>query len=333
VTPKQFYDGLLTQIYVPVEDMEAARQRRRELQAALEKNVGARIPGTDSFGVGALAQATQIRPLNDVDVVVRTPHALDSWIENPAQAMVDVKSWIEDDIKGVYELSTHAIKITFPDEEFTADVVVGVRHKEQGIHLPHCPKDEPHRWIRSDPARHRDLVLGRNTAFKNYPGRSIFSKQIRILKWWNREQQIRDDQERKPLSSFHVTALALEILRTPAGFEEWTPTFFEAAATLVRSPLQDPSGVGDDIEAKDPDNASALLADAALKTRRALSASESEAEHLLTDVFGDPDERAAIIGKGPVWVTPDGALKGVAVGGSVAKGRAVPTVRSHGDGE
>jgi hypothetical protein len=333
VTPKQFYAGLLDKINVPIEDMEAARTRRRELQAALEKNVGAHIAGTDSFGAGALAQATQIKPLNDVDVVVRTPHAPNSWIERPRQAMLDVKSWIEDDIKGVYTLSTHAIKIEFPEEEFTADVVVGVRHKEKGIHLPHCPKDEPHRWIRSDPAGHRDLVLARNRAFKAFPGKSIFSKQIRILKWWNREQQIRDDKERKPLSSFHVTALALEILRTPTSFEEWTPTFFEKASVLVRSPLKDPSGVGDDIEAKDPDYASALLADAAMKTRRALSVSDSEAERLLKDVFGDPDERAAIIGKSPVWVTPGGELKGLAAGGSVAGGRAVPTVCSHGDGE
>jgi hypothetical protein len=99
-----------------------------------------------------LAQATQIKPLNDVDVVVRTPHAPQSWIDNPLQAMLDVKSWIENDIRGVYELSTHAIKITFADEEFTADVVVGVKREGKGIHLPHCPKDEPQRWIESDPA-------------------------------------------------------------------------------------------------------------------------------------------------------------------------------------
>lgn len=329
MTPKQFYADLLEKINVPLEDMEAARQRRRELQATLEKNVGARIAGTDSFGVGALAQATQIRPLNDIDVVVRTPYAPDSWIQNPLQAMRDVKSWIEDDIRGVYELSAHAIKIRFPDEEFTADVVVGVRREGKGIHLPHCPKDEPHRWIESDPAGHRDLVLGRNTSF---PGKSIFSKEIRILKWWNREQQLRDDYERKPLASFHITALALEILTTPMSFEEWTPLFFERAAVLVLSPLKDPTGVGEDIEAKDPAYASALLQDAAEKTRRALSVSEREAEELLTDVFGDPDQRAAIIGKGPVWVTPGGALAGGLSSGVAAGGRAVPTVRSHGDG-
>src|SRR5450830_588650 len=327
MTPKQFYADLLSKINLPADEMEAARVRRRELQKTLEEKIGARIPGTDSFGAGALAQATQIKPLNDVDIVVRVPKPLDSWVNNPRQAMLDVKSWIEGDIKGVYEISSHAIKITFPDEEFTADIVVGWR-QAKGILLPHCRKDEAHRWIASDPAGHRDLVLGRNTAFAD-SGKSIFSKQIRILKWWNREQQLRDDQERKPLSSFHVTALALEILKTPLSFEQWTPVFFEAASRLVLSPLKDPSGVGDDIEAKYPNYASAQLKDAAEKTMRALSVSEAEAERLLTDVFGDPDRRGAIIGKGPVSVGPGGAL----VGGTVAGGRAVPTVRSHGDGE
>lgn len=330
---KQFYADLLGKINVPPDQMDAARERRRDLQRVLERNVGAHIPGTDSFGSGALASATQIKPLNDVDVVVRPPYALDTWTGSPKQAMLDVKSWIERDIPGVYEFSSHAIKITFPDEEFTADVVVGVKRDPKGIHLPHCPRDEPHRWIESDPLGHRDLVLERNTAFSDHPGRSIFSKQIRILKWWNREQQLRDDEERKPLSSFHITALALYILTTPAGFEEWTPNFFEQAAALVLAPLKDPSGVGDDITARDPAYASALMYEAAVKTRRALSVSDEEAQRLLTEVFGNPDERAAIIGKSPVWVTPSGALTGVGAGATVAGGRSVTTVRSHGDDE
>jgi hypothetical protein len=330
MTPKQFYADLLEKLNIEPDDLEAARERRRELQRTLEKRVGEHLADTTSFGAGALAQATQIRPLNDVDVVVCAPLRLESWVDNPQRAMRDVQSWIEDDVRGSYECSAHAIKITFPDEEFTADIVVG-KKQSQGILLPHCPKGEPseHRWIASDPAGHRNLVLGRNKAFEDFTGRSIFSKQIRILKWWNREEQLRDAQERKPLSSFHVTALALHILNSPMGFEEWTPTFFEAASRLVLSPLKDPSGVGDDIVAKYPEYAAERMTEAAAITRRALHVSEEEAERLLKDLFGDPERRAAITGKGPVSVSPSGAL----VGGAVAGGRSVRTVRSHGDDE
>src|SRR5439155_2929221 len=113
---------------------------------------------------------------------------------------------------------------------------------------------------------------------------------------------LRDDLERKPLASFHITALALAILKAPMGFEHWTPLFFETAAWMVQKPLPDPTGVGEDIVARDPNYASTLLYEAGEKTRRALSASESEAGALLKDVFGVPDERAAMIGKSPVWV-------------------------------
>ena len=93
------------------------------------------------------------------------------------------------------------------------------------------------------------------------------------------------------------------------------------------SPLKDPSGVGDDIEALDPAYAAECLKTAGEKTARALDASQEEAEEILRDVFGDPKARGAIVGKGPVSVTPGGAL----VGGIVAGGRAVKPVRSHGD--
>src|SRR4051812_16718545 len=139
---KDFYIALLGAINVPLADMEDARDRRRALQKILEQEVGNHISGTDTFGTGAIAQATQIRPLNDVDVVVRVPKIPQSWNEDPGRAMSDVTSWLGDSVDGKLETTTHAVKITFPDEEFTADVVVG-RREERGITLPHCPKAEP----------------------------------------------------------------------------------------------------------------------------------------------------------------------------------------------
>jgi hypothetical protein len=78
--------------------------------------------------------------------------------------------------------------------------------------------------------------------------------------------------------------------------------------------------------ARDPAYAAALLAEAADKTRRALTAPPDEAQQLLLDVFGRPADRAALIGRGPVSVALGGAL----VGGMHGK-RLVKTVRSHGD--
>lgn len=261
--------------------------------------------------------------MNDVDVVVELPYIPPEWVDNPSAAMKAVKDVISGKIRGKFELSTHAIKITYPDEDFTADVVIGVT-QSKGIAIPECPSEGEHCWIPTHPRRHAQQVRERNAEF----GSAAFSQQIRILKYVNREWKLRDNQERKPLSSFHVTALALAILKSPNLFSVMTPDFLETASRLALSPLPDPAGVGADLEAKDPQYAAQLLEEAGSKTRQALSASEAEAERLLREVFGEPRRREALLGPGLCF-----SLK---VGSSddwSRRGRAVKSVRSHGDAQ
>ena len=260
------------------------------------------------------------RPLNDVDTVLELEVIPDRWILEPRCAMEDFVTWLAPEIDGRFEISTHAIKITYGDEEFTADMVIA-RRAEAGILLPECPDQGPHRWIPSHPERHAQQVRARNADW----GSAGFSRQLRIVKYLNREWKLRDPQERKPLSSFHITALGLAILRQQASHAELTPHFLERAAALVLQPLPDPAGVGDPLEAQDPYYAAEVLAAAAEKTKRALTASPEEAERLLREVFGDPADRAALLGPGPVSVAAGGGL----VGG--LGGRLVTPVRSHGD--
>jgi hypothetical protein len=324
VTTKQFYEELLRATAVDEKTMQAAREKRDELGAKVIKEVQQRIGAARWVPVGALAQGTQIAPLNDVDGVVEFDYLVPDWERNPLAALEHGKTWIEPVIVGSFEISTHAIKIKFPDEEFTADVVFGWKQK-QGLLIPHCPKDEQHRWIATDPERHKQQVLERNQQF----GSSIFTRQIRILKHLNRWWKMNDPLERKPLSSFHITALALQVLTTPAGHEEWTPYFLEHAAALVMRPLADPAGVGEPIEARDPVYAAGLLTKAAEMTRRALKASPEEAERLLREVFGDPQRLNEVVTAPSVAVGRGGVL-GVPAAVGV---RHTPPVRSHGSND
>lgn len=321
MTPEAFYEDLLQQIAVHEDDIVAARKKRDELGEVIINSLEPDFQGASFFPAGALAAGTQIRPLNDVDVVVELPHIPPEWIDDPAAAMRAMKDVISGKIRGKFEISTHAIKITYPDEDFTADVVVGVT-QSRGIAIPECPSQGQHRWIATHPKRHAQQVRERNRDF----GSAAFSQEIRILKYLNREWKLRDDQERKPLPSFHVTALALALLRQADDFSIMTPDFLEGAARLVLRPLPDPAGVGADLEAKDPQYASDLLTEAGSKTRKALSSSEPEAERLLTEVFGEPRKRETLLGPGPVSVSKSGSL----VTGLVGE-RAVKAVRSHGD--
>lgn len=329
MTVKGFYRELLSYIAVKDKEIEDARTRRSELRSKLETAVGRHTYSVQTFPSGALAAGTQISPLHDIDVVVTVPDYLDGWLLEPRKAMRDVRTWVEPLIDAQFGFSTHAIKLTYRNEDFAADIVVGVR-RARGIVIPHCPDDEPHIWLPSDPKRHAELVRERNL-----PDRpALFSQQLRILKALNRHWQMSTDDGREPLSSFHITALALAVFTkgVEVPHDEGTPRFLEQAAQMVHAPLSDPGGVGPDIVARNPGEPSALLADAGRKTRLALSLPDDEAVDLLNEAFGDPSQRAALLG-GPVSVTANGRF--VPTASAVAAGlgatRPVKPVRSHGN--
>lgn len=322
---EDFYAQLLKDTSVDAETMEAAREKRDELGKKVVRVLAARDLPARWIPAGALAQRTQIAPLNDVDGVVEIAVVSLDWARDPRLAQETVRRWLEPVIEGTFTLSPHAIQIMFPDEDFTADVVVArKREKKQGLLITHCPQDEPaeHDWIVSDPETHAKQVRKRNEDF----GSAIFTRQVRILKHFNRMAKMHDPQERKPVASFHMTALALYLLTEPDTHAQWTPYFFERAAQLVLRPLPDPAGVGDPLEADDPAYASVLFAEAARKTRAALTASPTKAEALLRDVFPDPKRLDAIVRPASVAIGRGGAL-GVPTAEAVRHSR---PVRSHG---
>lgn len=319
MTADEYYRQLLKDISVPMTDIEAARQARDELGAdAVEIVKGWALSSPGFFAAGALAAGTQIAPLNDVDLVVRADTIRSGWKDDPKQALEDLCAAMRGE-GHTCETGAHAVKVTLPGERFTADVVFGCMHPAQGLWIPHCPKDEPAQWIRTDPKEHRDQVKQRN--------RDLgvgFARQIRILKVLNRKWALSDPEQRKPLSSFHLTALGLELITRPVDHATTTPVFLAAAAARVLRPLPDPAGVGPDLEARDPQRAAALLGEAAETTRRALGAGE-DAGRILRGVFGDPATVVGLAAGKPASVIAGGAL---VLG---AAGRAVGTGRSYGD--
>lgn len=322
MTTNQFYEKLLDEIAVPLGTMTKARTKRDQVGTTAADEIHKQLgTSTGAVAVGALAQGTQIAPLNDFDLVLEIHKLKEGWLENPQGALNEVLSWIEQLIKGTFETSAHAIKITFPDCEFTADIVLGLK-QEKGIVIPHCPDDEQHAWIRTDPKTHKLQVLERNKQL----GSSDFTRQIRILKWLNEYWQIVHVLDKKPLSSFHMTALALRLLDTRLPHAEWTPFFLENAATLVMQPLADPAGVGAPLEARNPVFVSSLMRNAATTTRQALTASPEEAERLLREVFGYPKQIRDAEEKPSVGIGRGGML---GVGAAAAHRQSRP-VNSHG---
>jgi len=319
VNATSFYLKLLDDIAVPMSEIKKARTKRDELAAVAVAALDAwAVTATGFFRSGALAAGTQIKPLNDVDLVVYASTIRTAWKDAPQQALVDLCAALR--AKGFEcTLSTHAIKVTFPDVSFTADVVFGCTHPEQGLWIPHCPDAEPHEWIRTDPQEHARQIRKRNNDIG-----VEFARQIRILKVLNQKWSLADPDGRKPISSHHLSALALATIHTSVTYATTTPAFLDRAAELVLRPLPDPSGVGPDLEARDPERAAALMQAAASETRRALVAGE-DAGRILEGVFGDPATTLAAIYGAPLSVAAGGGL-------TIGTGtRGIGSGRSYGD--
>lgn len=332
MTSNQFYDQLLQDIQVDEDEMKDARTKRDDLAAiccgVMRENLG----GTsEHIAVGALAQGTQIKPLNDVDLAITFENKKSGWEHDPEEALEEIAGWIREALRtssdfsvSSVEPSSHAIKIEFDDETFTADVVPGTELQlHRGLSIPHCPKDDPsdRSWIPTNPAGHRDRVKQRNRE-TNYK----FARQLRILKWWNRYRKMQDQDERKPVSSFHMTALALTILDGDISHGESTAEFFERAAVLVQNPLPTPSGLGSDLVAKDPGYAAETFSMAADRTRAALF--HSDAKPALLAEFGDPKTQRKLLGEAGFSIGSSGALLP-----GLAGSRPHQNPRSHGDGK
>jgi hypothetical protein len=314
----EFYSRHLTRIQVPLEEIEATRTKRDGLAktgVAILREWG--LTGVKWFPAGALAMGTQIAPLNDVDLVIQADDILKGWWEIPKRPLDELCGEMGARVPGGCETSTHAVKFTFADEEFTADVVFGATRDDGGLWIPHCPGDEPHTWIETDPKSHRDLVRKRNKEVG-----TEFAKEVRILKSLNRRWRLA--HERKIISSWHLTALALTILTEPFTFAGGTPYFLAQAAELVKRPLPDPARVGPALEAKDAELASSLFAEAATRTQEALHAGP-DAGQILEDVFGDPATLLAALQGGALSVSTAGMI------GAGGAGRPIGRSRDYGD--
>jgi hypothetical protein len=320
MTATQYYNKLIRDLQVELPVIEEAKEYRVKVaRAALAVLESLGLRGLIWYPTGALAMGTQNHPLHDFDLVVEANAILPHWSARPAAALEELCSGLQFRLRWPCETSDHAVKIKIPGVGYTADVVFGSTRPQGGIDLPHCPNDEPHRWIASNPRTHAQLVRDRNRRIG-----VEFAREVRIIKHLNRMWGMRAPDERKPLSSWHVTALGWWILDAPFNHAEGTPWFLERAAELVRQPLPDPSNVGPAIEARDPHLAATKLATAAAECRRALSMGD-RADQILRPVFGDAGVLRAAVSGQPVAVGAGGEF---VRGGS---GRPVPSVRNHGD--
>ena len=127
------------------------------------------------------------------------------------------------------------MKITYHEplangDDPTVDLIIALNRKGEGLWIPNL---ELSRWDASHPERHTELM-------RNEPGslRRTRAKVVRLAKAWN-------VQYSKPgMSSFNITALALECIDEGMGVASGLAEFFNhAARELPRHLTADPAGL------------------------------------------------------------------------------------------
>lgn len=235
----------LERVQVNEPELVLAKEWRKDITDILRET----FPDCRIYYNGSVAHGDALTPLVDVDlgVVVPNPdceYGPDKIGPTPLQEKAaaalrkdlckkhgDVYVYLEGQTRAIYVLFREPVFEGW--ENFSADVIIAIDNADDdGLFIP---KDDE--WDRSDPETHTKLV---HNAI-DYTNVS-FAWCVRLLKHWARTHE-------KPLCSWHIKAIALELFKGPVGLTEGVTRWFEySAAAVAAGPVDDPAGVADPID-------------------------------------------------------------------------------------
>ena len=226
--------------------LEAVRTRRDEVL-----RIAGRFTGMlRTYQCGSIAQKTANRNA-DADggaVLDRRSYPRlgpDGSGEKPEAIVRAVRSFVSDELKRVhpevrFQATKRGMKISYHEplangDDPTADLIVALNRNGSGLWIPNLDLE---RWDASDPERHTALMRSEPANL-----RRTRAKIVRLAKAWN-------VQYSKPgLSSFNITALALECIEEGMGVASGLAAWFDhAARELPKHFTADPAGVSPPIK-------------------------------------------------------------------------------------
>ncbi len=235
-------------IQVTPDELTEARQRRDDLRACLSHEFDGR-----TYVNGSIAHGDALNPLSDVDLGVIVPNPEREYGPGglgPRALQDRAADAIRRGLKAKYpnlrvennDNRRRSVLVRFGDpvtagsQDFTADVIVAIDNwTAAGLYIPSYLE-----WDRSHPEEHTRLVDKANLATE-----STFARGTRLMKHWNRKHE-------KPICSWNIKALALEVIDKPASMTDFISTFLgHAIAELQVRETPDPAGVARPIKISD----------------------------------------------------------------------------------
>ena len=238
----------LERVQVNEPELELAKDWRRDIADVLR----ATFPGCRIYYNGSVAHGDALTPLVDVDLgaVIKDPNgdygpgkvgptplqkiAADALRKGLREKHGDVYVYLEGQTRAIYIRFREPV---FPGwEDFSADVIIAIDNIEgQGLFIP---KNDV--WDPADPETHTKLI---HQSIKDT--NVSFARCVRLVKHWSRTHD-------KPLCSWHIKAIALELFDRPVGLFEGLAAWFKYAAERVAGgSVEDPAHVADPIDVEE----------------------------------------------------------------------------------
>lgn len=302
---------------------EALNLAPRERQSAQKRHndITDHLVGTGlvigTFLQGSFARKTMPKPLKDIDMIVRMHPRLEETLRRPggpAHAMQLLRTALADRYPDarfdVTDAPAHALQVTFPDLDFTFDLVPALDADGEIVHIADRGNDT---WEWSNTRTLNRVISTRNKATD---GR--FVHQVRMLKSYKKDHPVLDDT-----CGLLWEALAHQTITSPLEHSQAVADTLAHAAQAVTRPVFDPTGVDDLTADWTPAERTAYAtalhhaAQQAAEARRL----EQDGQHaasidiwhsMLGDAFPEPEAQSA-----------EEALRAMAAGSITSTGRAV----------
>ncbi|MFC9112182.1 hypothetical protein ACFTWN_02460 [Streptomyces sp. NPDC057092] len=301
-------------------ERKSAQKRHNEITEHLV-NAGLAIA---TFLQGSFARKTMLKPLKDVDMVIRMHPRLEKTLRQPggpAQAMSLIREVIAekypDALFDVGVAPAHALQVTFAELDFTFDLVPALDVEDSEI--VYIADRENDTWEWSNTRTLNRIISTRNQATG---GRFVY--QVRMLKSFKKGNPVLDDT-----CGLLWEAFAYAAVTGPLEHSQALATTLAHAAQAVNHPVLDPTGVDDLTAEWTIDERNTYATTLAATARRAAEARrlEEDGQHAAAieiwhTLIGDPFPQAKS-------QNATDALRALAAGSITSTGRAVVSPRGQ----
>lgn len=217
------------------------RQDASEQHAYMRTELQRRLDVKDNFLTGSYARHTAIRPLNDIDIFLVLQETAGQSRKVPHTSLLNV---VQNALREIYRdkapsCQAHSVHIEFSTKEIAYDIVPAF-YDGEGYVIP--DRNDPKKWIRTNPRRHEALSIEANER-----SGKMLKPLLKAIKHARHFHESRG--ESTGARSFHIEVLSWNIIESkPEDNMSGLERLLAGLSSQICNRCPDPAGLGPDIQ-------------------------------------------------------------------------------------